>query len=383
MKPLTHCPGCNSERLSTPWLLPREPVINNYRCPTPAAAAKVPRRDLRLAQCRECGLIFNSALDTKAVPYDDRYENRQCFSAAFTSHLQTLADDLTRRHKLRGGRILEVGCGKGDFLRMFCESAGARGIGYDSSYAGPPTQLRGRIKFHRRYVGARDIRSPFDVILCRHVVEHVGAIGDFLAELHAIAIAAGGPPTVIETPTFEWIHRNGTFWDIFYEHCNYFTRPCLEHLCRRVGFKVQRRWLAFGGQYQFIELGVATRPPALRPPGATVRLGDFARLADGRLRQLETRLIQHHATRHGWAIWGAAAKGVALANRLRVRPDYMIDANVAKQGCFVPGAGVPIIAPDDPRIGELGLVLIANPNYKKEITFTLRQSGFKPTLLTV
>lgn len=382
MKPLTRCPGCHDKRLSAPWLLAAEPVINNYRCPTPAAAARVPRRDLRLIQCRECGLIFNSTLDTKAVPYDDRYENRQCFSPVFQDHLQTLAADLARRHKLRNGRILEIGCGKGDFLRMFCERARARGVGYDSSYAGAPTQLRGRVRFHRRYAGARDIRSAFDIILCRHVVEHVGAIGDFLAELHAIAVAAGGPPTVIETPTFEWIHRKGTFWDVFYEHCNYFTRPCLEHLCRRVGFKIQRRWLAFGGQYQFLELGLASRKQPLKPPGDTVRLGDFARLADQRLRRLETRLRRHGAAR-GWAIWGAAAKGVTLANRMRLRPRYMIDANVAKQGCFIPGAGVPIIAPDDPRIGELALVLIANPNYKKEITSALRGNRFPGIILCI
>jgi SAM-dependent methyltransferase len=322
-------------------------------------------------------------LDEKAIPYDTNYENRQGCSPAFQKHLGTLADGLIKKYSLHHGRILEVGCGKGDFLKMLCVRANAKGVGYDTSYEGPVVSAKPSLRFHQRYVAASDVRTKFDAVICRHVVEHVGGIGAFLSGLRGIAAAAGDPIIVIETPAFEWIAKHDCFWDIFYEHCNYFTRRCLAYLCERAGFEVVRQRLVFGGQYQVLELKV--RRSAMvepRPPGASVRLAAFARRADAAKHRLEEKLRRHGAAR-GWAVWGAGAKGVALVNGLRrLPPRFVIDANTAKQGCFIPGSRVPVIAPDDPRIQSLALILIANPNYSREITFALRQGGFASTILT-
>ena len=84
-----------------------------------------------------------------------------------------------------------------------------RGVGYDSAYRGPRTRLGGRVRFFDRYVEASDISAHFDVVVCRHVVEHIGAIGAFLTELAAIAETCGAAVTVIETPNFEWTAENG------------------------------------------------------------------------------------------------------------------------------------------------------------------------------
>jgi hypothetical protein len=383
MTPLKHCPGCSHPHLSKPWTLKRQPVVLNYRFATPADALRVRRRDLRLAQCLRCGLIFNSTLDESAIPYDANYENRQGCSPAFQQHLGALAEGLIKKHRLQHGRILEVGCGKGDFLAMLCSHAAAKGVGYDTSYEGPGVCSKPGLRFHRRYVTAQDIRTRFDAVICRHVVEHIGGIGAFLAGLRTIAAAAGDPVIVIETPAFEWIARHDCFWDIFYEHCNYFTQACLAYLCVRAGFVVVRQRLVFGGQYQVLELKVRRSAPAIpQPPGASVRMAAFARRADAALHRLEEKL-QRRGAAQGWAIWGAGAKGVALVNRLRrLPPRFVIDANVAKQGCFIPGSRIPVIAPGDPRIRGLALILIANPNYAAEITFTLRQGGFGTTILT-
>jgi len=97
--------------MSKPYRIARQPVVLNYRFTTPAAAARVRRGDIVLVQCQRCGLVFNTALDTAPIPYDANYENRQCFSPAFQNHLQSLADHLIGRHRLRekdfGGRLRE------------------------------------------------------------------------------------------------------------------------------------------------------------------------------------------------------------------------------------------------------------------------------------
>ena len=383
MKAKNKCPGCASKRLSKSWRLLRQPVVMNYRFRSERAARAVARRELRLVQCEDCGLIFNATLDSQAIPYDEHYENRQCFSPVFQDHLVLMADSLIQRHALQGERVVEVGCGKGDFLRLLCRRARCRGVGYDTSYEGPSRVDRGRVQFHQRYLKASDVKQPSSAILCRHVVEHVGNIGAFLKDLAEIARASGDPVVVIETPDLRWIDRTGSFWDLFYEHCNYFTKECLAHLCRRAGFRVLRQVAVFGGQYQWLELRLATPRHRTRPaPPCSVSLERFAAKTDAALKRMKGRLSKAGAD-CGWAIWGAGAKGVSLVQWFRSSPPRLvIDSNPMKQGGFIPGSNVPIVAPNDPRIRSLGAVLIANPNYRREITSTLRHAGFTNTILT-
>jgi hypothetical protein len=218
-------------------------------------------------------------------------------------------------------------------------------------------------------------------VICRHVVEHIGPIGEFLTGLRAIADQAGGAVTIIETPSFEWTARNGCFWDVFYEHCNYFTPPCLAYLSRRAGFSSVRQRLVFGGQYQVVELGAGRPKTPLQPPRRTVSLAKFRRESEASLSSLARRL-ERAGARKGWAIWGAGAKGVALANRLRqIRPSLVVDANPSKQGGVIPATRIPIVGPEDARIREVELILIANPNYAAEIDSALAALQYDGTVL--
>lgn len=387
MKSRPDCPGCGHRGLSAPFCLPRQPVVLNYRFRQADDAARLRRRAVTLRQCRNCGLVFNATFDIHAIPYDENYENRQSFSPAFQHHLDTLALGLTRRNKLSGGRILEVGCGKGDFLRLLCAAAKATGVGYDTSYE--PREEPPGLAFHKRYVSAADVTQPFDAVICRHVVEHVPEIGAFLRELRDIAAAAGDPVLVLETPRFEWIVEQLSLWDVFYEHCNYFPMAALAHLCCLAGFRVIRHRGVFGDQYQLLELRVAKsarrKPAAVIAPGipAEAKLGAFSRRARRHLDGLAKKFSQAAGSK-GWAVWGAGAKGVALVNHLRgPKPRCVVDSNPAKQGGVLPGSRIPIVAPDDARLLRLGLIVIANPNYAREIGDVLQQRGFTGRVLTL
>lgn len=379
MKPRGDCPGCGSRELHGRLALPPQPVVLNYRFPTPAAARSVPRRPVVLGQCRACGLVFNRTFDPDVIPYDERYENRQSFSPAFRQHLDALATRLTTRYPWNHRRLLEVGCGKGEFLVELCRRSGARGDGYDTSYEGPSSALGGRVHFAARYLTPADVRGPYDFVLCRHVVEHVPGIGPFLQTLAEIARAAGDPVVVIETPRFEWIVENRCLWDVFYEHCNYFSEATLAHLCRRAGLRVVAQRAVFGGQYQLLELRLRRRPAPVPPPRLppAARLEGFARDARQQLSRL-AGCVRRESRGAPWAIWGAGAKGVALANLLpRLHPACVIDSNPAKAGCVIPGTDIPVVGPDAPGLDRVGLIVIANPNYAAEIGRTLQARGFR------
>jgi len=371
-----HCTGCGHPELSQPYRLGQQAAVLNYRFPDEVSARAVPRGQLSLIQCERCGLIFNGTFQPDLVPYDSNYENRQCFSPSFTDYLDGLAQKLLERHPLRDGRVLEIGCGKGDFLRLLCTKAGAQGLGYDTSFEGELVDADGRTRFSRSYLTAEAVHEPATAIVCRHVIEHVPAIGDFLEELYRIARRAQAGVIVLETPRFEWIAEQAAFWDLFYEHCNYFSMATLRWLCERAGFRVLRHEAVFGDQYQWLEL----TPDCVLP--SSCQLDAFSLRAEAAVQRLESQILEQSGG-GDWAFWGAGAKGVALVNRLSLVPRFVIDINPAKQGGVISGSGVSIVGPDDPRLLELQLIAVTNSNYMQEITQTLRERGYRMGILAV
>lgn len=374
------CPGCLSSSLGDQYFFPQRPVILNYRFTTPEEARKVLRKDMRLRECLDCGLIFNEILDMTALNYDRGYENAQNYSPRFVEMCRQTAFDLAAKYDLTKGTVLEVGCGKGDFLKMLCELFGCRGLGYDTSCEIDGPINNGQVTFFQSYVSPSDINESLDLIICRHVIEHVPDIHHFLCLLRDLAEKGGNPVIYVETPAFEWIIQNRAFWDVFYEHCNYFTLTTLSHLVELAGFEVLSQRLIFDGQYQSLELRRAASSGT--KPKQTPILSIFAKDIDSTCAELERRLRQAGAT-EGWAVWGAGAKGVTLANTLsEFPPTCVIDSNPAKQGNFISGTGIPVIAPRELKTYKVPVIFVANPNYLLEINQTLLGMGLAPTLLT-
>lgn len=375
------CTGCGSTKLSAPVVIPGQPVIMNYRFPTAASARKIPRRSLELVECRQCGLIYNQAFDEAAVPYDENYENRQDQSPVFARHTEFVARWFTDQMP-DYPRILEVGCGKGIFLKSLVSLCRGTADGYDTSYEGP-TGRRGNITFHRSYVRSLDVRKPYDAVVCRHVVEHVAGIGQFLGELRDIAAAAGDPVVFLETPRLEWIIQSRSAWDIFHEHCNYFTEDALRRLVRLSGFRVLRQRRAFGGQYQLVSLRLARKPHRSPPASGTRWIQPLAALSRDVFPRLAKR-VERERKGGAWAIWGAGAKGMCLANRSAGTPPVcLFDMNPAKQGIFVPGAAVPVVEPTRASLAGIRLVVIVNPTYQLEIQTMLSSLGYAGRTLTL
>ena len=339
---------------------------------------------MKIQQCQECGLIFNATLEEEIIPYDDRYENRQSYSPTFTSLMKGIAEQLVARYALNGALIMEIGCGKGEFLKLICRHADAKGIGYDSSCEELSTPHENQVRFFKRYATSADVTGRVDAVVCRHVVEHVSQIGAFMQLLADIASKGDSRVVYIETPAWEWIVEHETFCDVFYEHCNYFPLPTLRYLAMRAGMEVLDHQQIFGGQYQALELKSVqsvSNPPLPRIAQGT-SLAVFAERVTVARQKLHERLVTAGASR-GWAIWGAGAKGVSLASAFpQLPPQIVVDSNPSKQGTFIPGTCIPVVSPDDSRLANIPVFLAANPNYKDEIRESLRQRNLIGRVVT-
>jgi SAM-dependent methyltransferase len=376
------CPGCGSLESDQGPILENQPVMMHSLCSSSSEAKVMAKGTLHLKECHECGLIFNAALDVELLNYDSSYDNRQGFSPTFRAHLNEVAELIGTGFLGEHGKVLEVGCGKGEFLRLLKDRGATRIVGFDTSAPVTGTAGNEGIDFFQSYVIPSDIKESFDVIVCRHVVEHVPELREFFELLAALSKSAGNAVVVVETPAFEWIADNNCFWDYFYEHCNYFTIDCLSYLAKSAGFEVEFHNKVFGDQYQIIALRPTERQ--LEPqPSRHRRLLRFLRGVTVSERRLRSE-IADLSNGGKWAIWGAGAKGVTLAARLKDEQLLCaIDANPAKANRWLPGSGIQIISPEKAPFDEIGLVVIANPIYEREILQTLGDNNYRGKTKTI
>ena len=370
------CPVCGSNSPSEFLFRERVPVLQNLLMRDQAAAMDIPRGDLALAACHDCGFIFNRAFDPRKVMYGEDYENTQAGSPSFNEYLDGLVSRMIVEQNVRGCQVVEVGCGNGLFLRKLVayDGAGNRGYGFDPSYRGAESELDGRLKFSARYYDSECADVPADVIVCRHVIEHVPHPLRMLDDIKKALARAPKARIFFETPCVEWILANLVVWDFFYEHCSYFSAASLSTAFQAAGFEVQSVQHIFEGQYLWLEATLPkTRPRTDKRPGTVVAQAQrFARL-EAKLKEDWKRKIR--AAEEKVALWGAGAKGVTFANLIdasRQLIDCVVDLNPLKQGNYLPGTGHPIVSYQALTTRGVSTAILMNENYREENLALLR-----------
>jgi hypothetical protein len=185
--------------------------------------------------------------------------------------------------------------------------------------------------------------------------------------------------------------REVAFWDVYYEHCSYFTPGSLTRLFRQTGFDVLDLALDYDDQYILIEArpGSGTVTPALdlEEQAATVveEARRFSRAFAETKAGWRERVSQARAEGRKPVIWGAGSKGVSFLTTLGIDDDieYAVDVNPFKHGKFMAGTGQEIVSPESLAEYQPGLVIAMNPIYLDEIGAQLSSLGVSADLVAV
>lgn len=323
------------------------PVFQNRMYDTEEDAQACPTGDMLLVQNLKTGLIYNEAFHPELVDYDTAYQNEQGISGIFQSHLLEVSRIVDRGMGKTG--LVEVGCGKGLFLELLL-SHGFDVTGFDPTYEGNnPRVLR---HFFGPGVGIRA-----NGLILRHVMEHIPNPVSFLQQL---AHANGGNGRIyIEVPCLDWICKRRTWFDVFYEHVNYFRLSDFD----RIFANVIESGRIFGGQYLYVVADLAS----VRVPVADEKVA-FAFPKDFTDRITERDPFWTPSP----TVWGGASKGVIFSlmkQRIGQPVKTVIDINPAKQGKHLPVTGLLVQSPEQalPTLPLESTIYVMNSNYLGEI----------------
>ncbi len=401
MRSVDHaCPACGSAEMRVFYEVKNVPVNSVLLVASREEALSFQRGDIILAVCQACGFISNIAFDEALTQYTARYEATQGYSPTFNKFHRALAQELIDRYDLHDKDIIEIGCDKGDFITMLAEMGGNRGVGFDPAYVPGrhPSPAADRLTFIADFYSEKYADYHADFICCKMTLEHVPHVRDFVATVRRSI--GDRPDTVVffQIPNAQYVLGDVAFWDVYYEHCSYFTKGSLARLFRRCGFEVGELWTAYDDQYLMIEARPGAGEQGSRGAGEKEIVGEenaaetlemveyFVRNYEARRDEWRRELTQMKAGGQKVVLWGGGSKGVAFLTTLRQSVDdiaYAVDINPIKTGTFMAGTGQEIVAPEFLKTYRPDVVIIMNPVYREEITADLSAIGLSPDIRTL
>jgi len=369
------------------------PVHSVLLFPTRERAVDYPRGDIELGVCPRCGFISNVVFDPSKHEYSQRYEETQGFSPTFQAFHRALATRLIEDYNLRDKTVIEIGCGKGEFLTLLCELGNNTGVGFDPAYVEErnASPAKDRMSFIQDFYSERYSHVHGDFVVCKMTLEHIPNVREFIGTVRRSLGDRRTTRVFFQIPNMIRIFREAAFWDIYYEHCSYFSPGALARLFRACDFEVLNIETQYADQYLMIEA-----MPGARGDGHPLPLEETPETVLEEVRAFMPRAVQVisgwrkriedlHTAGKRVVIWGGGSKGVTFLTTLEVADEvaYAVDVNPYRSGTFLGRTGHEIVAPEFLASYRPDAVIVMNPVYCGEIQDDLNRLGLSAELLPI
>ena len=381
---MQHCRSCQGTEL-TPFLslgsLPlADGLLRKDQLSLPES-----RYPLEVAFCSECALVQIMETVPPEELFCKDYPYYSSFSDALLKHSKNNVDGLVTARSLdTSSFVVELASNDG-YLLQFYNNRGIPVLGIDPAEGPAKAAVEGGIptlcSFFDENLAAQllDQGKQADVIHANNVLAHVPDLNGFVRGIGTLLKDDG--VAVIEVPYVKDLIDHSEFDTIYHEHLCYFSVSSLTALFRRHGLflnHVDHLSIHGGSLRLFVgkhdETSDAVRLALGKESESSVDklqyYEDFALGVEVIKRELLAHLTQLRESGKTLAAYGAAAKGAVLLNYVgigREMLDFVVDRNVHKQGRYMPGVHIPILAPEELLKSMPDYVLLLPWNFKHEI----------------
>jgi SAM-dependent methyltransferase len=379
------CRSCGSTGLRPFLDLGETPLADRLLSPARADRPE-PRFPLRVAMCPECSLVQLLESAPPEQLFADEYPYYSSFSDALLRHSRENAEGLIASRRLGPeSLVVELASNDGYLLRNFVDH-GVPVLGIDPAdgpaavaiASGVPTT----VAFFTQAL-ANDLRAAgrqADVIIANNVMAHVPDLNGFVSGMERL-LAPDGIVSV-ENPYVRPLVEECQFDTIYHEHHCYFSCTAVDTLMVRHGLHLNDvvpfpglhggtlRWLCSRNPERSERAAAyleAERRDGVTDPAFYAAFADRVASVRQRLRAVLEDLRAQGCSVAGY---GAAAKGATLLNHVGIGTDlveYVVDRNVHKHGCLMPGTRQPILPVETLLERRPDVVLLLAWNFAEEI----------------
>jgi SAM-dependent methyltransferase len=338
--------------------------------------------------CAECFLVQLEQFETPEQIFSE-YAYFSSYSDSWLAHARIYAERMSRRLSLdRSSFVIEIASNDGYLLQYFVALGipvlgvePAANVAVEAQRKGVPTL----VKFFgtRTATELADSGRKADLIVGNNVLAHVPDLNDFVQGLARLLKPEG--VATMEFPHLLRLMAENQFDTIYHEHFSYFSFLVVQRVFAAHGltlFDVDEI-PTHGGSLRIYARHAANENFAVSPKVNELHQRELAagledahtyRAFAEQVKMTKRRLLRFlvDARDAGKRVvgYGAPAKGNTLLNYCGVRTDlleFTVDRSPHKQGRYLPGVHIPILAPEAIMSAKPDYLLILPWNLKEEI----------------
>ncbi len=338
-------------------------------CGAPACAQDLPGEDelasdhgldLSLYQCPACGLI---QFDCEPVPYYRDVIRGGGFSETLQKLRREQYAHLIERYRLEGKKIIEIGCGEGEFVQPLAAFP-VKAYGIENREALVKKARERGLNVWKAFPETPDTileHGPYDAFVMFNFLEHQPRPNDMLQCIsHNLSEDGVG---LITVPSFEYVFEKSAFYELMRDHIAYYTNDTLRFLLNRNGFEVTELEIVNGNTLSAV---VRKR--------RKLELTNFTRNLSKLTQTLSEFAQNKKDEKKKIALWGASHEAFMILSvtGFGEHVEYIIDSAAFKQGRYAPASHVPIVSPEHYFADPVGCIVIIAPEYAAEISRTAK-----------
>jgi len=339
--------------------------------------------------CGKCFLVQLQEFETPQHIFAEDYAYFSSYSQTWLDHARDYTNYMVHRFGFgANSQVIEIASNDGYLLQYFKQKnipvlgiEPAENCARAAEKIGIPTL----VKFFSTAL-AKELHAQgrsANLLLGNNVLAHVPNLNDFVAGLKILLKPRG--VITMEFPHLLRLMLENQFDTIYHEHFSYFSFYTVEKVFARHGLKlfdVQQlpthggSLRIFGAHAEDASMVSSDRVRRLREEEIAFGIAQlktylgFSEQVKRTKRKLLEFLVSAKASGKTIVGYGAPAKGNTLLNYCGIRGDfldYTVDRSPHKQGKFLPGTHLPVLAPEKIRETRPDYVLILPWNIKDEI----------------
>jgi cyclopropane fatty-acyl-phospholipid synthase-like methyltransferase len=309
--------------------------------------------DLEVCQCIGCGLV---QLNNEPVSYYKDVIRAAAYSEEMKEFRLKQFDNFIKKYNLKNKNIVEIGCGKGEYLSLMDEF-NINTYGIEHSQESVDYCINEGLNVSKMYLeNPNDIINKnfnFDAFFILNFFEHLvnpSLTLKILSEnLNDDAVG------IIEVPNFDMMLKNNLFSEFINDHLFYFTKETLTSTLSKNGFEIielNEVW------HDYIISAVVKKRKNLD-------LTHFKHYQNKMTNEL-TKYINNF---ENVAIWGASHQGISVMalTQIQSKIKYVIDDAPFKQGKYTHATHIPIVSSKKLKTDPVDAIIVMAASYSDEV----------------